>query len=117
VTPGAQAVYDELNGRKGIFDGFLDDREIIEEICEAVAATVLSALIAGLPAPSGPMANLWDLRAYAPGLTEPLTGALRIMHPLDEKYPSQSPCPAHGEDLFCCLDALLNQLPERDEDS
>jgi hypothetical protein len=43
MTPGAQAVYDELNGRKGILDG-IDDEDIIEELCEATAAAVLRAV-------------------------------------------------------------------------
>lgn len=42
MTPGAKAVYDELNDRKGILDG-IEDRELIEEICEATAAAVLAA--------------------------------------------------------------------------
>lgn len=40
MTPGGQAVYDELSGRKGVLDG-IDDEEIIEELCEATAAAVL----------------------------------------------------------------------------
>jgi hypothetical protein len=42
MTPGAQAVYDELDGRKGVLDGI--DDEIIEEICEATAAAVIGTL-------------------------------------------------------------------------
>lgn len=42
MTPAAQAVYEELSGRKGILDG-IDDQEIIDEICEATATAVLRA--------------------------------------------------------------------------
>jgi hypothetical protein len=43
MTPGAQAVYDELNGRKGILDG-IEDEEIIAEICESTAEAVIRAV-------------------------------------------------------------------------
>jgi hypothetical protein len=43
MTPGAQAVYKELNGRRGILD-VIDDESVIEEICEATAAAVLRAV-------------------------------------------------------------------------
>jgi hypothetical protein len=46
MTVGAQAVYDELNSRKGILDG-IDDRKIVEEICEAVYEAVRSVLLDG----------------------------------------------------------------------
>jgi hypothetical protein len=46
MTPGAQAVYDELNSRKGILDG-IDDDEIIEELCEATAAAAIRATARG----------------------------------------------------------------------
>jgi hypothetical protein len=42
MTPGGKAVYDELNGRKGILDG-IDDEKLVEEICESTAAAVLAA--------------------------------------------------------------------------
>ena len=42
MTPGGQAVYDELSGRKGVLDDIDDD--IVEEICEATAAAVLHAV-------------------------------------------------------------------------
>ncbi len=43
MTPGGRAVYDELNGRKGILDG-IDDAALVEEICEAAAAAVLKTV-------------------------------------------------------------------------
>jgi hypothetical protein len=41
LTPTAQAVYDELNGRRSLIDGIDDD--IVADICESVAAEVLRA--------------------------------------------------------------------------
>lgn len=42
MTVGAQAVYDELNSRKGVLDGI--DQDIVEEMCEAVYEAVRSVL-------------------------------------------------------------------------
>jgi len=42
LTMEAQAVYDELNSRKGILDG-IDDDALVHEICTAVADAVMAA--------------------------------------------------------------------------
>lgn len=42
MSPGAQAVYEELSDRKGVLAGI--DDETVEEMCEATAAAVIQAV-------------------------------------------------------------------------